>query len=147
MTPNDYVLTLASLTSWREERGNGLNGCLGVLFVIKNRAKANWELGDVYKILTAANQFDSMTHKGDPNTVLYPNPDDPIFSKLVQYVDGVLDGSIQDTLTQGAVYYADISSPYFNQTGWFAKTILANPTRFPSVAKIGTTSYYADKGA
>jgi len=145
MMPNDYVKSLAVLLAWREEAVNGVNGCLGVLFVIRNRATAGWEQGDWFAIMTAKNQFSSMTVLGDGQTTKYPEMHDPVFNKLLQYVDGVYDGTTQDTLTQGAVYYADISSPYFNQTGWFAKTILANPTRFPSVAKIGTTTYFVDK--
>jgi Cell Wall Hydrolase len=140
MDVNNYVLSLAALVAWREERGNGLNGCLGVLFVIKNRAKAGWEFGDIFKIITQKNQFDSMVLKGDPNTVEYPSPDDPVFSKLVQYVDGVFDGSTQDTLTQGALYYCD-PGPGVTPGGWFQRNIIDNPAH-PRVAQIGTTLYF-----
>jgi len=146
MEIDSYVKALAALTAWREENSNGVNGMMGVLFVIRNRAKANWHFGDWEAIITAQNQFDSMTRVGDGQTVHYPDPRDSNFNKILNYIDGIYDGSTADTLTQGALYYADLTSPGFNKTGWFAKTILANPNRFPCVAKIGSTSYYTDRG-
>jgi Cell Wall Hydrolase len=142
MDVNNYVLSLAALTAWREERGNGLNGCLGVLFVIKNRAKAGWDFGDIFKIITQKNQFDSMVRAGDPNTVVYPEPSDQIFSKLVQYVDGIMDGTIEDTLTQGAKYYADLTSPGYTKGGWFDRQIVQFPEKHPRVATVGSTTYF-----
>ena len=142
MDINNYVLSLAALTAWREEASNGLNGCLGVLFVIRNRAKANWELGDWFRIITAKNQFDSIIRIGDPGTVRYPDPEDLIFSKLVTYLDGIYSGQIEDTLTQGALWYADIGSPGFTRGGWFDRNILQKSDEHPRIAVIGTTTYF-----
>lgn len=141
MEVNSYVLSLAALTAWREERSNGINGMLAVMFVIKNRSNAKWEGGDVWKIITAKNQFDSIIRLGDPETVLYPEPTDQLFVKACQYVDGVFNGSFTDSLTQGSLYYADLASPGYNKLGWFQKNIVESPNH-PRLSTIGTTSYF-----
>jgi Cell Wall Hydrolase len=147
MTSENYIKSLACLLAWREEASNGVNGMLAVLFVVANRAKADWEMGDWNKIITAHNQFSSMSVSGDGQLVHYPDPHDTNFNKVLQFVDGIYDGSLQDNLTSGSVYYADLTSPGYQKGGWFDRVILGNPNRFPSVAKVGTTTYFSDKGA
>jgi hypothetical protein len=141
MDTRNYVLSLAVLTAFREERSNGLNGVLAVMFVIKNRANANWNNGDVYRIITAKNQFDSIVRIGDSQTVFYPDPTDPVFIKACQYADGILDGTTADNLTSGAKYYADMNSPGYTKDGWFAKNIVESPDH-PRTTTIGSTSYF-----
>ena len=141
MDVHNYVLSLAALTAWREERGGGLNSMLAVMFVIKNRANANWQGGDIYKIITAKNQFDSIVMKGDPNTVEYPDPRDPVFQKVCQYADGIFDGTTADNLTMGSLYYSDLGSPGYNKEGWFELNIVRSPNH-PRLATIGTTSFF-----
>jgi hypothetical protein len=114
---------------------------LAVIFVIKNRAKANWLGGDIHKIITEKNQFDSVVRIGDPNTVEYPDPRDPTFQKVCQYVDGILDGTTADNLTSGSLYYADLNSPGYTKDGWFDRNIVQSPDH-PRLATIGTTSYF-----
>lgn len=140
MTVSDFEKGLAALLAWREERSNGANGMLAVLFVVRNRAKAGWSNGDWCKIIEAHNQFSSMSVVGDSQTVLYPDVRDPAFLQILQTVDSVYDDTRQDLLTNGALYYADLSSPAYTKGGWFDRNIIASHAR---VAKIGTTDYFA----
>jgi hypothetical protein len=148
MQGQQFLNAIAALLAWREEAINGINGQLGVLFVLRNRLKAGWSHGDFGQIMEGHNQFSSMSVVGDGQTVHYPDVREPSFNKILQYVDSVFDpdNPLADTLTNGAVYYADLNSPGFQKGGWFDRVILSNPTRFPVVAKIGSTTYFADKG-
>jgi hypothetical protein len=144
VTNEDYVKAIACLLAEREEQTNGTNGMLGVLFVLRNRVNAGWFKGDWLANISARNQFSSMTVLGDAMTIKYQDPREPAFQKVVQMVDQVYDGSLPD-MTAGALYYADLNSPGFVKGGWFDKTILANPDKFPRVAQIGTTTYFGQK--
>lgn len=149
MTGQDFIKSIATLLAWREERSNGINGQLGVLFVLRNRQKAGWSEGDLGKIMEGHNQFSSMSVVGDSQTVAYPDIRDPNFQKLLQFVDAIFndENPMADSLTSGALYYADLTHAGFQKGGWFDRTILGNPQRFPRVAQIGTTTYFADRGA
>lgn len=142
MTVEDFEKGQAVLLAWREERSNGANGMLGVLFVVRNRAKAGWNNGDWCKIIDARNQFSSMSVLGDSQTVAYPDVRDPQFLQILQAVDTVYDDTRKDLLTNGALYYADLSSPGYTKAGWFDRVIVGDPTNHPRVAKIGTTDYF-----
>lgn len=141
MTVADFEKALGALLAWREERSNGVNGMLAVLFVVRNRAKAGWNQGSWSKIIEAHNQFSSMSVVGDSQTVAYPDPRDPQFLSILQLVDQVYDDTKQDALTTGALYYADMNSPAYNKGGWFDRNIAQSPEH-PRVAQIGTTTYF-----
>lgn len=115
---------------------------LGVLFVVRNRAKAGWGQGDWAKIISQHNQFSSMSVAGDSQTVLYPDVRDPSFLQVLQIVDTVYDGSRDDVLTNGALYYADLGSPAYHKGGWFDRFIAGDQETHPRVAQIGTTTYF-----
>ncbi len=136
----DYEKGLAALLAWREERSNGINGMLGVLFVVRNRAKAGWSQGSWSKIIEAHNQFSSMSVSGDSQTVLYPDPRDPSILSVLQLVDSVYDDTRPDNLTGGALYYADIGRGVSTDS-WFYKHIVQSPDH-PRTAQIGTTTYF-----
>jgi hypothetical protein len=139
---DNYVKSLACLLAVREEESNGVNGCLGVLFVLRTRVAAGWFGGDLYKNITAKNQFSSMVIKGDNRTVYYADPREPNFQKVLQFVDNVFDGTMKDILTNGAIYYSDLQSAGFQKGGWFDRAIVQRPDLHPRCATIGTTSYF-----
>jgi Cell Wall Hydrolase len=144
MTFDDFSKCLLSLLSWREERSNGVNGMLGVMFVVRNRVKAKWFGGDYLQNIASHNQFSSMTVVGDSQTVKYPPVNDPQFTQALQLVDEVCDPNNPrvDTLTNGALYYADLNNPTFTKGGWFEVNILNQPGVHPRSAQIGTTTYF-----
>lgn len=142
MTVADFECAIASLLAWREERSNGVNGMLGVLFVVRNRAKAGWGQGDWGKVIEQHNQFSSISVVGNPGTVAYPDVRDPAFLQILQLVESVYDGSRDDLLTNGALYYADMGSTGYDKGGWFDRNIAGDPEQHPRVAQIGTTTYF-----
>jgi hypothetical protein len=139
---SDFVKSLLALLAWREERSNHVNGMLGVCFVVRNRVKAGWNGGDYLKNITAHNQFSSISVIGDGGTVAYPVSNDPEFMQILQLVDLVYDDTRPDTITNGALYYADMNSPGYNHGGWFDRNIVQNPTAHPRCAQIGSTTYF-----
>jgi hypothetical protein len=144
VTVADFEKSMACLLAWREERSNGVNGMLGVLFVVRNRARAGWSQGSWSKIIESHNQFSSMSVVGDSQTVAYPDLDvrDPGFLQILQIVDSVYDDTRPDLLTNGALYYADLNSASYTKGGWFDRNIMQDPARHPRAAQIGSTSYF-----
>jgi hypothetical protein len=137
----DFEKAVATLLAWREERSNGPNGMLAVLFVVRNRSKAGWNGGDWAKIIEGHNQFSSISVLGDSQTVEYPDVRDPAFLAILQSVDSVYDDERQDLLTNGALYYADLGKGV-TPGGWFDRNITQDPATHPRVAQIGTTTYF-----
>ena len=144
MQVSDFEKALGCLLAVREERSNGVNGMLGVLFILRNRSLSDGQgfpRGWLANI-EGHNQFSSMTVIGDSQTVYYPDPREPNFQRVLQLVDGVYDNSMADALTQGALYYADLGSKAYNHGGWFDRNIVGRPDVHPRVAQIGTTTYF-----
>jgi hypothetical protein len=144
MTFDDFNKSILSLLAWREERSNGVNGMLGVMFVVRNRVKAGWFGGDYLQNIAGHNQFSSMSVSGDSQTIKYPPINDPQFTQALQLVDDVYDENNPrvDTLTNGALYYADLNNPTFTKGGWFETHILNDSTNHPRSAQIGSTTYF-----
>ena len=138
----DFEMALASLLAWREERSNGPNGMLAVLFVLRNRVKAGWNGASWTRNIDGHNQFSSMSVTGDSQTVAYPDVRDPQFLQVLQVVDSVYDGTRLDNLTNGALYYADLASKGYTHGGWFERNIVLQPEVHPRMATVGTTTYF-----
>jgi spore germination cell wall hydrolase CwlJ-like protein len=138
MDSNDYCKSVLALVAEREARSNGINGMLAVAFVIRNRVQ-KWEKS-WYDVICSHNQFSSMTVKGDSQTIWYPDPREPNFQKLLQSVDGIFDGTIQDTLTNGAIYYANLATM---DSAWFKAHIINDSQNHPQVATIAQHVFYA----
>lgn len=141
LSPAGYLLYLACTLAWREERSNGLNGMMGVLFVLRNRVKKEFFGGSLYKNIIQHGQFSSMTIVGDSQTVAYPDPADPTFQKLMSMAPSILSGANEGDITAGALYYADLGSPAYVKGGWFDKTIV-NSSQHERTAAIGSTLYF-----
>jgi hypothetical protein len=145
MIGEDFEKAIVALECWREMRSDGVNGMLSVAFVLRNRAKAGWFHGSIYDNAIAKNQFSSMTVKGDPNTVRFPDdpvhPDtrEPQFQAFLQLIDGVFDDSKLDYITSGALYYAVVSD---STSVWFVTNILSDPINHPRVAQMGQTTFF-----
>lgn len=137
---DDFVKSLALLVAWREEHTNQINGMLGALFVLRNRVEKGWFEGSWELNIESANQFSSMTSLCDSQTVTYPDIRDPDFQKMLLYVDGIYDGTYPDSLTHGALYFANVNN--VKKDSWFDLNILKRPDEHPRVAHIGTTDYF-----
>ena len=96
MTGADFERACAALYAWREARKEGFNGMLGVLFVLRNRAQAGWNDGNWLKIMEDMETSEPWS---------FPDTREPTFQRLLQWVDGVYDGTTEDKITNGALYH------------------------------------------
>ena len=135
MTGEEIIKGLALVAAWKHEHQNGVNGMLAVLFVLRNRVNDGWFNGDW--MLNVEALFNSGPDDWTVNTQgieegSFPDVREPSFIKLMQYIDGVFDGTQTDTLTDGALYFCPTNSTD-TQSMWLP------------VAVIGSTTYYKIK--
>jgi hypothetical protein len=138
------MVRLAYLDAFSE----GLNGMLGVCFVLRNRVNAGWWGGDWIQVLSHHRDYSA-------KTAPYPDtlPDPRIYSIqcLLQEVTGIFSGSREDDITkptsptfkpsvyQPALYYAklnEISNP------WFLENISRNPDH-GRIAQVGGLTFFS----
>lgn len=137
MTASDYEKVLLALTAYREARGDGENACLAVMSVIMNRKRAN-DHKSVQEIICGQNQFSSISVHSDPETVVYPHPNEPIFLFCLNRADGIYNGTDND-LTHGAQYYYNPSTA---TSPWFEEHIVHDPVNHPPTVNIGRQSFF-----
>ena len=130
----------AALCSWKEARGEGSEGMLAVLCVLKNRVGAIGFKPILHDVIYGKNQFTSMSVPSDPEYNLEPNPDDPDFKKASELATLVLITGTDD-ITHGALYYANLH--HIPMDGWFYKNIVLNSIQHPISAQIGKHTFFA----
>ena len=104
---------MLALCLWREARGVGNSGMVGVGSVIRNRVLKH-ESSYYFEIVKPW-QFSSITAKGDPQLGLYPAGVDQSWNLAVRIAIGIIGDDIADT-TEGATLYYDDSIPF--PAGW-----------------------------
>lgn len=134
----DYQAFLLALVMWREARGEGAAGMEAVAHVIVNRTR-QWRQS-LYEVICGQNQFSSMTVCGDSQSVRWPDDNDNAFIMARVVAVSVLDQTFSDT-TGGALYYANVAN--IEQGGWFARNILAQPTKHARTEVIGSHCFFA----
>lgn len=102
MVGKDFLYSLACHLAWHEGNSESTNGQLAILFCLKNRITAGIEGGDLGRILQA--EFTKRMLLKQPS-IEVPDVRDPSFSQVLSLVEGIFDGSVQDRLTNGAIYY------------------------------------------
>lgn len=98
MTTTDYYeKSIVALACWRFLGTETYRGMLMVAMVLRNRAEQGWFEGSIYNNATAemADRYSTGAH---------PDPRDPEFQKLLQAMDGIFSGSIEDK-TGGGLYW------------------------------------------
>lgn len=97
MTPEELTKSTIALASWKYGHPNGLNGCLAIMFVIRNRVKAGWNSGDWYKNASV------LLHGSLPSD--FPaDCRETLFQAVCHSVDAVYEDT-PDKLTHGALYF------------------------------------------
>jgi spore germination cell wall hydrolase CwlJ-like protein len=114
MTTTDYEKSIVALACWRFLGTETYRGMLMVAMVLRNRAEAGWFEGSIYNNATAAMLEAENANYYCPPTDLhvklaYADDREPEFQKLLQAMDGIFSGSIEDK-TGGALYWALLSS-------------------------------------
>lgn len=137
-SPDEFLL---ALTTWREAMNQGETGMLAVAWIIMNRMKSGKFGGSISEVVTQANQFSSMTIRGDNMTVVWPWRQETInataWITAQRVCNDLLNGVTTDT-TGGALYYANL----VNLTSrWFLENIAQN-SQHPMTVKIGAHTFY-----
>jgi len=135
----EFEKAIVALACWREMRGEGTNGMISVAQVLHNRAKAGWHQSSMYENAIALNQLSSMSIKGDPNTVRFPDSREPEFNKFLQFLDNFYGENPPVDTTNGALYYAVLAD---STSGWFFENIANKPDLHPRCAVIGRTTFF-----
>ena len=130
----EFGIMMLALVAWREARGEGLEGMLAVMCVVRNRVLARW--GGWIEVMIQKNQFHSMIMLGDSQTVLWPT--DSSFEAVLKLAHEVHDGRTPD-VTDGSLYYANMQTA---TSSWFAKNIATHPDH-PKRAEIGKHTFFA----
>jgi N-acetylmuramoyl-L-alanine amidase len=99
-----------ALVTWREARGEGIEGMTAVTYSIMNRVKnPKWWGTDVTSVVTKKWQYSSMTDPNDKQLTKWPGLD-PWWSAALQVAADVYDAKVPNPVP-GADSYFDISIP------------------------------------
>jgi len=101
MTTTDYEKSIVALACWRFMGSETYRGMLMAAMVLRNRAEQGWFDGSIYR--------NASVEVSDKYLPKYPDPRDPEFQKLLQAMDGIFSGSIEDK-TGGALYWTLLSN-------------------------------------
>jgi hypothetical protein len=138
VTNDDYVKGILATPMWREDRGDALQGMTACGLVVRNRVKAGWHGGDWIAVMSAHNQYSSMSVVGDTQTVVWGDTSDPLFQRVLWKVDDIYSGKELD-ITEGALYYANLNTM---NSPWFKENIVGNPEAHPIVASVGKHKFF-----
>jgi len=146
MTPQDVIRVELAMLAWREGfRHGGIKNMLAVAFVVRNRVNAGWLAGDWLKIISSHDEYSSMVmmhpehYRTEANIGNIPNFHHRTVRDLLVEVDFIFDGTKNDDLTEGALYYGELNSI---QNPWFLENIARKPEDHPRVATIGPVSFF-----
>jgi N-acetylmuramoyl-L-alanine amidase len=112
MTPDAQYwanIIFLALTVWREARGEVYTAKLAVAFSILNRVShPKWWGNDVMSVVFKRFQYSSLTNKGDPNLIAWPQAADPFWNDSIQAAQAATTGGAKNP-APGADSYFDIS--------------------------------------
>lgn len=103
-------MALLALLLWREARGEApqTRRCVG--WTVKNRVlKPTWWGRDWIGVMTMAQQYSSIAHVGDPNTIKYPAAVDTSWMSCMDIATEVYNSSPGFDASQGCTHYFDKS--------------------------------------
>jgi len=110
-------LFIVALCAWRENRHGQTPGMQSVCNSIVNRMKTRRQTA--YQVVTAPEQFSSITTAGDPQLGLYPVPTDAQWLEAQILAGEALQGTLED-ITGGATSYYAISMA---EPPWWASSM------------------------
>jgi hypothetical protein len=147
MTSEQYIKAQLAALAWREgyEQG-GVNNSLAVAFVIKNRVRAGW--GEWLELIQRHETWSAYNHN-ELDHKSHPDPREPDFQRLLQQIDGIYDGSLQDKLTvapktkegegRPGLYYGHLNKI---TREWFLENIVRKPELHPRTSQVGEVTFF-----
>lgn len=127
-----------ALVTWKEARGEGIDGCRAVMHVIVNRVGTPGFAHTLHDVIYGKNQFTSMSVSSDPEFNLVPKAGDAIYAGCEHLAELVLAGNDTD-ITNGAHYYANLKN---TTSGWFFNHVVNDKVNHPVVATIGHHTFF-----
>jgi hypothetical protein len=142
-TSDQFIVCELARLAWQEGHHESQNVMTAIALVQSNRVKAGLGEGNWLAVFSFQRQIWSAWKVPDRHIQYYDTPDvrDPAFQAILATADLVYEGA-EDTLTDGALYYADLRSPYYDKDGWFAFNVAGRPGKHPRVATIGGFTFY-----
>ena len=110
-----FLYSLALHLAWTEGKASGINGILAVMFCLRNRVAANWEEGDLGRVIQGQH-FMTLAKKIGQWIPEIPDIREPIFQQAMTYVEGIFDNTTKDNLTSGALYWSCFSTLLYIQS-------------------------------
>lgn len=134
---NGETYIKAQLAEWailEGARHGGVNNMVAVAFVMVNRVNAGWYGGDWEQVIHHAWERGGTMY--EPTRVNLRDGDVKLF---LQRIDDIFDGSEDDTLTNGALFYCELHRV---DRGWFKTHVLHDRTEHPLVATVGQVTFF-----
>ena len=136
MTHENFIKARLVMFAWAEAgHMGGKDNPLAVCHVIANRVEAGWKNGDWLQVLADAPRVAAAI----PPIGLPQDPRTAGFRSLLFGVDDIYHRRAEDSLTQGALYYAQLHN---GNRRWFQTNILDRPDLHPRVAKVGEVDFF-----
>jgi len=152
MRSDHFIIGQLARISYIDGYSDGLNGMLGVAFVIRNRIRAGWWNGDWSEVLSHHKDY-SCRIENMPDII--PDPRNHSFSRFLMQVDGIFSGATDDFVTikpsgevnylfkeqrpPVALYYARLNE-ITNEK--FMNDIPRRPDLHPLIAQVGGLSFF-----
>jgi|ERR1700689_1182016 len=116
----DYIRMQMIEAAWKyASHFGGVENCLGMLHVIKNREKAGW--GTYLHVLDTMEKWEA----APPATKTHPDIWNRNFQKMLSEVDSIMDDTRKDH-TNGALYAGDTTNI---TSDWFMQHVARNPEK------------------
>lgn len=116
-------------------RHGGTNNMVAAAFVMRNRVNAGWYGGEWMDVMLHAPE-----RAGTRYTPWPINLRDSSVRALLSRIDDIYDGSEEDRMTDGALFYGELHSV---DNEWFKTNILKRREEHPLVASVGPVSFFA----
>jgi hypothetical protein len=131
VTAQDFERSLLALESWREAGDDSVDQMLCIAWTIMNLGKRdNLSIGE------ALRQHKNL-HGVDDSNGAFPDVREPRFMRLLQQINDV-GTQFGEDLTNGAIYYTEISKP---DTA-LAKELAGKPNEHPLSAVFGKRHFF-----
>lgn len=152
MKSDNFIIGQLARISYIDGHMDGLNGMLGISFVIRNRVRSGWWDGSWSDVLTHHRDYSYRVELMDD---IIPDTRHHNFNQFLMQVDNIFNGSLDDfiTIKQGgdvnqlfksqrppvALYYARLNEITSNS---FLNNISRRPDLHPLVAQVGSLSFF-----
>jgi hypothetical protein len=145
MTTDAFVKGQLALLAWQEGNQDSHNLMVAIMLVQANRVlRENWHTGNWLEVIRLQRSGWSGWIQQHRQTMfgMYPDTRDPKFQAILTEVDTIYDGG-QDLLTDGALWYVQQGSDFYDCDGWFQRNILESPPeKHPRAATIAGWTFF-----